>query len=210
MKLFFCDLETTGLDPEKHGIHQMSGCLMVDGKIVEEFNWNMRPPSGVGLSCSPEALKVTGKTMDMLLSYPPESEQYRNLLAMLGRHIDKRNRADKAYWVGYNANFDVGFARKMFERQEDKFFGSWFWSAPVLDLMPLLGFVFPGLRPRMLNFKLGSVAAELGIKPSGELHDAKVDIDLCVELFKLIVAELGPAGVARWFSEMNGALKKAA
>lgn len=201
MKLFFCDLETTGLDPAKHAIHQMSGALMVDGKIVEEFNYLIRPPEGSFISR--EALEVCGKTIDQLRTYPSESEQHHRLLAMLGRHIEKRNKTDKALWVGYNANFDVGFARKLFERQDDKFFGSWFWSAPVLDLLPIMGFLFPSLRAGLPNFKLGTVADALGIKPSGELHDAKVDIDICVEMFKIAVAELGERAVARWFHEQQ-------
>ena len=32
-KLFYFDVETTGLDAKKHGIHQLSGAIEIDGKI---------------------------------------------------------------------------------------------------------------------------------------------------------------------------------
>lgn len=38
MKLLFYDLETTGLDKDKHGVYQMSGRIVIDGSVVETFD----------------------------------------------------------------------------------------------------------------------------------------------------------------------------
>ena len=38
MKLFFFDLETTGLDNQKHAIHQISGKIIIDGIEKTKFN----------------------------------------------------------------------------------------------------------------------------------------------------------------------------
>lgn len=43
MKLFFFDLETTGTNPARHGIHQISGEIVVDGETKESFDYHVRP-----------------------------------------------------------------------------------------------------------------------------------------------------------------------
>lgn len=40
-KLFFYDLETTGTNPGRHGIHQISGEIVIDGKTVETFDYKV-------------------------------------------------------------------------------------------------------------------------------------------------------------------------
>lgn len=42
-KILFYDIETTGLDSKKNGIHQISGMLQIDRKIVKEFNLRFCP-----------------------------------------------------------------------------------------------------------------------------------------------------------------------
>ena len=42
MKILFFDLETTGTNPGRHGIHQISGQVVVDGETKEEFNFFVR------------------------------------------------------------------------------------------------------------------------------------------------------------------------
>ena len=39
MKELFFDLETTGTNPGKHGIHQISGLIRIDGKELEKFDF---------------------------------------------------------------------------------------------------------------------------------------------------------------------------
>lgn len=38
-KLFFFDLETTGVKYWKNGIHQISGAIVIDGEVKERFNF---------------------------------------------------------------------------------------------------------------------------------------------------------------------------
>ncbi len=45
-KLFFFDLETTGLNPVKCAIHQIAGKVIVDGEVKEDFNIHCRPFAG--------------------------------------------------------------------------------------------------------------------------------------------------------------------
>lgn len=48
MKLFFYDLETTGLDCERHGIHQISGAIVIDGETVLD---NTMGSGSTGVAC---------------------------------------------------------------------------------------------------------------------------------------------------------------
>ena len=57
MKLLFFDLETTGTNPARHGIHQISGIVEIDGVEQERFDFKVRPnPKAEILD---EALAVT-------------------------------------------------------------------------------------------------------------------------------------------------------
>ena len=58
MKLFFYDLETTGLDSQKNAIHQISGKIIIDGVEKTTFNFKVRP--FIGALIDETALKIGG------------------------------------------------------------------------------------------------------------------------------------------------------
>lgn len=43
MKVVFFDLETTGTLVNKHGIHQLSGEIIIDGEVKETFDFRVQP-----------------------------------------------------------------------------------------------------------------------------------------------------------------------
>ena len=130
MKLLFFDLETTGTNPARHGIHQISGMIEIDGVERERFDFKVRPnPKAEVLA---EALAVGGVTREQIESYPPMEDVYRDFVGMLGRYVNKFNKADKFFLVGYNnAAFDNQFLRGFFLQNGDSYFGSWFWSNSI-------------------------------------------------------------------------------
>lgn len=68
MKIVFFDLETTGTLVNKHGIHQLSGEIVVDGEVKETFDFRVQPnPKAEILQ---EALDVAGVTKEQILTYP--------------------------------------------------------------------------------------------------------------------------------------------
>ena len=110
MKLFFYDLETTGINPGRHGIHQISGQIVIDGQVMESFNFHVRPNPKAQID--PQALAVAGVTAEQILNYPPMEEIFGKLIAMLGRYVDQYNKNDKDFLVGYNnTSFDNHFPR---------------------------------------------------------------------------------------------------
>lgn len=190
MKLLFFDLETTGTYPGKHGIHQMSGMIVIDGEIKEKFDFKVRPnPQAEILD---EALEVAGVTRDQILAYPPMGEVYHQFVdGILAKYVDRYNKTDKFFLVGYNnASFDNRFLRGFFLQNGDKYFGSWFW-ANCMDVMVLATPYLAAKRAEMKDFKQGTVAKALGIPVEDEkLHDALYDIEICKAIFDIVTPNI--------------------
>ena len=106
---------------------------------------------------------------------------------MLGKYVDKFNRKDKFFLVGYNnAAFDNNFLRGFFLQNGDEYFGSWFWSNSV-DVMVLASNYLLDRRAEMENFKLSTVAKFLNIAVEDDaLHDAQYDIELTKLIYDIV------------------------
>lgn len=182
MKMMFFDLETTGLDDKRCAIHQLSGKILNDNKKVDEFNIKMRPfPNAV---IEQEALDVCGVTFEQIIQYQPMEDGFAQLMSILDKHVNKYDKKDKMFMVGYNiAVFDVPFLRRLFILNNNQYFGSYFWSVPI-DVIILAQNHLMNERPDMVDFKQGTVAEQLGIKLDKEkLHDAMYDIDVCHKIY---------------------------
>ncbi len=186
MKLFFYDIETTGVKFWKNGIHQVSGCIEIDGEVAEYFNFKVQPHPQSEIE--EEALKIGNVTKEQVMNYPPMKEVYSLLVKMLSKYVDKFNKQDKFFLVGYNNSaFDNQFLRAFFIQNLDNYFGSWFWSDSH-DAMVLASNYLKKDRHTMKDFKLMTVAAQLGICVDSEkLHDAAYDIELTRSIYKIAI-----------------------
>lgn len=182
MKILFFDLETTGTLVNRHGIHQISGKVVIDGNEVESFNFHVQPNPNAQIE--QEALNVAGVTAEQIKAYPPMGEIYDKFVNMLSKYVDKYNKRDKFFLAGYNnASFDNQFLRAWFIQNGDKYFGSWFWSNAI-DVMVLATPYLAENRHQMENFKQGTVAKTLGIVVDDtRLHDALYDIEICKQIY---------------------------
>lgn len=194
-KLLFIDVETTGVNPERNGIIQVSGCVQIENELLESFDYYVRPfPQDI---IEPSALEVTGINPKQLL--PPDhpdhlyvpgqkflepSEVYLLLQATFKKYVDQYDKTDKFHFVGYNAHsFDMPFMRRFWEKNKDKFFGSWFWY-PCLDVMLVWAQILQEDRDKLPNFKLATVAKHIGISvDESRLHDSEYDIELTRKLW---------------------------
>lgn len=185
MKILFFDLETTGLKPEKHGIHQMSGCIVIDSVVVETFNFRIQPnPKAL---IEDDALNIANVTREQIQAYPEMKTVYNQFTKILSNYVDKFNKTDKFFLCGYNnASFDNQFLRGFFLQNNDNYFGSWFWSNSF-DVMVLASKHLAANRHKMPNFKLKTVAKEMGITvDENKLHDAMYDIELTMNIYNLL------------------------
>lgn len=187
-KLFYFDVETTGLDAKTNAIHQLSGAIEIDGKIVEKFNFKIKPFEGAVIT--EDALKIAGVTAEQINGYTPENEVYSDFIAMLSKYCNRYDNKDKFFLVGFNnASFDNQFLREFFLRNNDDYFGSWFWSGS-LDVFILATQKLIDVRHTMKDSKLRTVAETLGIKiDESKLHDAMYDIELTYRIYKTCTKE---------------------
>lgn len=183
-KLFFFDVETTGLDPAVHDIVQLAYIIDRDGEIVDKGDLYLRP--GPGAAIDLDALRVQGRTLEQVMAFPPASEAYRTLIERLSMYVDKYNRADKLYPVAYcGIQFDYPFLQHFFARQDDLYFGCWF-NHRVIDpivLARLFDFKNILFSP---DLKLHTVCEVFGVKLT-QAHDALADVMALRELFYKMV-----------------------
>lgn len=187
---FFYDLETCGLNYKQNAIIQLGAKIEVDDKVVEEVDLLIQPhPKAV---IEPEALEVNGRTLEEIKKFPFTYETgYKELLRILSKYVDRFKRDEKMYLVGFNnKSFDDFFFRKLFELNKDAFFNSWFWSESI-DVMTVAGEYLIGRRPYMTNFKLKTVAHEMGIEiDESRLHEAGYDIELTRMIYLIATGKI--------------------
>lgn len=181
----FFDLETTGVAFWKNGIHQIAGAIEIDGKVVQHFEFKVQPNPAALIE--DEALAVSNVTRAELDFYPDMKSVYNELVKMLGTYVDKFNKTDKFFLVGYNnCSFDNPFLRAFFVQNGDQYFGSWFWSSTI-DVMVLAAEYLKLERHKMPNFQQSTVARQLGIVvDETRLHDAKYDVEVLMEIYKYV------------------------
>jgi len=182
MKIFWLDVETTGLDPKRNDIVSLAGIIEIDGKIMEEFQFNIQPFNWDNIDIS--ALKINGFTIEQLKKFMTPREAYIKLTRYLGKYVNKYNRNDKFQFGGYNNDFDIKFMAEFFKKCGDKYFGSWI-DYHRLDPQVLLQFLHLKKDIELSNYKLETVAKYFGIPLNA--HDALNDIKATREIvYKLI------------------------
>jgi len=159
MKILFIDIETTGLNHEVDSIRELSAIIRVDGRIKARYN---------------------KKNIS-------QREYYKTFVEFLDKYVDKFDKNDKFLFAGYNGGFDMDFIRTLFKRNNNDFYGSYFWN-PYYDIMQIALHKLRNRRHLLENFKLGTVARFLRI-PVREtsLHNAEYDCNLAKEIYNKCV-----------------------
>jgi len=183
-KKCWIDLETTGLDPDKNGTNHISGIIDINGIETEEFDYKVRPFSEDLIN--KESLEIQNVILEDIRIYPAAEEIYKIFIRLLEKHINKYNKTDKFFWLGYNSQFDNNFLRVWFNKLGDKYFGSWWWNPPI-DVMSLAMNYLINSRSKMSNFKLHTVAREFGIEiDEAQCHAALYDIKITKKIYEKI------------------------
>ena len=109
---------------------------------------------------------------------------YEKFIKLLEKYVNKFDKKDKFHLSGYNnASFDNEFLRNFFKRNNDNYFGSWFFS-DSLDVMILASFKLMKERHLLEDFKLKTVAKHFGIAvDENRLHEAGYDVELTMQIF---------------------------
>jgi DNA polymerase-3 subunit epsilon len=159
------DLETTGLDPAQDEIAEIGAVKFDRRGLIGHFSTLINP----GIPMPPEAGRVNGITDRMLAGKPSLDEVLPDFLRFIGEGI----------LVAHNAPFDCGFINAGLQWRFDRGTAPFpQLPNPVVDTLIYARKRFPG-QP---NYKLGSLAAFLGIE-SGDAHRAEDDARVCMEIF---------------------------
>jgi len=189
MKTIFFDLETTGVDFDNSAVIQIGAILDINGKEVASANIKIRPHEGAVID--PGALKVTGLTKDELYDDPERLtplEAYWRFMEMWGfKRGAFVRQADRVQLAGYNSlAFDNRFLQALGRRAGDNYtYAKYHW--PGIDVASIACAGLRSCRGFMKDFKLMTVAKELGVNVDGQAHDALFDVHVTRELYYKIL-----------------------
>ncbi len=183
-KIFWFDVETTGLDPIKQDIVQLAFLIEIDGQIIEKGNLLMQPFNYDTVEQA--ALDVHGRSIDEIRTYPNPKDVYNDLISILAKYVDRYNREDKFNHAGYNSRFDLEFLKQFFIKNNDVYFGSWF-NYKGIDPLTILHALDGIEKISLPNYKLETVCGYFDIPIVA--HDALSDITATRNLAKHICSE---------------------
>ena len=144
------DIETTGLNKKYEVIIEIGAVMLKDGEITDTFNTFVSP----GRLLSPEIIRLTGITDEMLEGAPSQKEALEAFLAFAG---------DRPL-AAHNADFDMGFISAGCRK-----YGLPFHNASVDSLI-----LAQNLLPDLGKYKLDIVAEHLKL-PAFNHHRASDD-----------------------------------
>lgn len=178
MKIIYFDVETTGFDPKINDITQLAGIIEVDGEIMADFNFHVRPHSFENISL--QALETTGKSIEDLKANEDPHKVHKQFVGLLSRYVSKFDKNDKFVPAGYNVHFDLQFLREFFLKCGDAYFGS-FFNYKYIDPLPLLFMMESCGKIKLDNYKLSTVCThyKILINAHDALSDIKATRDLC-------------------------------
>ncbi|MGI5963147.1 MAG: PolC-type DNA polymerase III [Lawsonibacter sp.] len=144
------DLETTGLNKKEEVIIEIGAVILKNGEILDRFNTFVSP----GRILSPEIIRLTGITDEMLIGAPSQEEALRAFLSFAGTRP----------LAAHNAEFDMGFVAEGCRRYKIPF------TNPSVDSLILA----QNLLPDLGKYKLDVVAEHLQL-PAFQHHRASDD-----------------------------------
>lgn len=184
--IIWIDIETTGLNPQRHAMVQVAGIVEVDGVMGERWNLRMRPD--INAEIDDTALAINGLTREKMAEHPYSAAKG---CAMLRGILSKYERYIIAGW---RVAFDVRFLCALFEMHGGfSDFDVQRSLYPVLDVAPMAVAYLAEINAlqTVAPFNLGSVADYLRVMPIGELHDAETDVRLTREVYRALLRSWG-------------------
>jgi DNA polymerase-3 subunit epsilon len=185
MKAMYFDVETSGTDDKKHGILQLAGEIEIGERVVDRFNFLMKPFPNKEIN--DKALQSNGITREQIKKFESPTKVYESFVQILDKYIDRYDKGDKFTLIGYNARFDDAFLRSWFADNFNAYYGSYFhW--PAIDVSNMIAVKYRNWRHKFKDFKLMTVANQLGIEIDiTKAHDAMYDTKVTRAIFRKLI-----------------------
>lgn len=178
-KLIYIDVETTGLNANKHAIIQLAYIIEINGKVKARGSYRINPKTyNKAREVDARALEVNGIAMEQLASYQDQSQAFISFLSVLEQYISLE---EQLTFVAYNSQFDIKFVEAWFidnGRRND--YGRYF-TYKDLDVFALVKYlVYCGHFPEVKSHTLGNMCRAIDLAFDG--HDAVADIEATRDL----------------------------
>lgn len=186
MKILFYDTETTGCDPNIHGIHQLAGSIVLNDEVVENFELKINPFKGC--QTDNKSMEISKTSCLDLLKYQPEDKAFINFFQMIRKYNHYHLDNGKIFLAGWrNIEFDNKFLKAFFDRNtENRVFNSLFYSNSI-DVKVLATQALLDERVNIPSFTLEAVSRYLGIDvEEKKLHKASYDAYLCRKVYEIV------------------------
>lgn len=182
MNFLFYDSETTGLNPDTHGIVEIAMIPIINGVKGKPFVSKLKPFNGS--IYDPKALEINKLNFNEIQTFPEEREVLTSLIKWIESHNTVFNLA------GQNISFDRKFLKALFSRHGCM-------SDYLAHIDPLeictLGMA-KQLRVKSASHKLGDLCKYFNIKLENA-HTALADIEATWELYQHLKAMI-PSEIA--------------
>lgn len=164
------DIETTGLSPRNCGITQIGAVKYLSGEILDRFETYVNP----GMPIPENITQLTGITDEMVKDAPSQCDAVKAFLDFAEGHM----------LVAHNAQFDIGFIRRVTEDNRIRF------ENPYLDTVSLSRY----LNTDLAKHTLDSLARYYNL---GEFdhHRAGDDTDMLAKIFTCMIKKLAADGI---------------
>ncbi len=172
--ILWLDTETTGLDPNKNFLFQLSYINTLNNQIKFDNDLYMRPQYIEQFQIEKAAFDKHKKTIEEIQNYKLEAEQLKVFFN------DLTSSGNKFYLAGYNVKFDIEFLKALFARHN--YIITDYFNYLYLDVLQLVINLKLAGKINPINCKLETILQYFDlIKDINSLHNAKQDI-LCTKM----------------------------
>jgi len=175
------DTETGGLDPQRFSILSVGAVVWESGRVLAEYEYFVAEPE---IITEPEAMAVNGLDLDWIRT---AGERPESVVAKLKRIKETYFSAFRRVpLVLHNAEFDLGFLRRLFRLAGDDFEAH--YSHRAIDTQSTAEFLILAGRLSGPSSSLGSLADHFGIRvarPHNALSDALATGEVLTRLIAL-------------------------
>ncbi|MBR5295427.1 MAG: PHP domain-containing protein, partial [Clostridia bacterium] len=173
------DIETTGLSPLSCQITEIGAVLYKNGEVIDRFSTFVDP----GEPIPQNIVELTGITDEMVQGAPKPLDAVKDFLSFAGDRL----------LIAHNANFDMGFIKKVCEDNNLPL------PNPYLDTLALSRFLNPDLK----KHKLDTLQEYFGLE-SFNHHRAFEDAEMLGKIFDAMISKMEQEGVRNLDDMMAG------
>ena len=184
MAYFLFDVETTGLDSEKHEICSLAAIMLDDNLNYKAKGFMKLMPENWDIA-QPEALKINGiDPKTWTATHNSNVESIQKMLDFINKNKKKK---EKVYPMGHNVDFDIGFLMALMKKHGFPWFGTFHHRKK--DTIQMMDDWRLYVEEDFRDFRLSGCCKRFGIEIPNA-HDASADVYATMQLAHAITADL--------------------